>query len=625
VSPTATTQYIVSVTDIWSCQAADTVVVNVFQVFANAGSDKDICSGRSTLLTATGGTSYAWSTGQNTDAITVSPVISSNYIVTVTGVNNCTDVDTVSVIVHAIPNANAGSDQDICIGNTVTLTATGGVSYAWNSGQNTGAITVSPALNTEYIVTVTDVFGCENSDTVNVVVHALPSANAGSDVNICFGESASLSASGGTVYVWNSGQNTADITVSPTATTQYIVSVTDIWSCQAADTVVVNVFQVFANAGSDVDICIGSSTLLTATGGTSYEWSTGPTTDAITVSPIANTNYIVTVTGVNACTDFDTVFVAVNSSPAVSAVPSGIDIRCQNNDTISYSINPISGADTYTWIISPVASGTINGTNENSIVSWNDSFTGTTDVFVIIENECGRDTSAILVVQTNPAPYPNLGNDTTICSGNSIFLDAGIADSYAWSDGFSQQIHEVSTQGQIIVETMLGACSNSDTIFVYISNPVVEFGTDSIFSSSPVTLDAGTGFTEYLWGDASTGQTLLVSDPGWYYVTVTNVFGCTATDSVYVDISTGVDDISQSEFSVYPNPVTEKLVLKISPARQEYFEIELVSVEGVMLESRHLECSAIAFETFDFSNYSPGVYFLAIKSNNGMRQFKIVR
>ncbi|HPF00405.1 MAG TPA: cohesin domain-containing protein, partial [Bacteroidales bacterium] len=229
------------------------------------------------------------------------------------------DANATDITIHAIPNANAGSDQDICIGNSVTLTATGGVSYAWNSGQNTGAITVSPALNTEYIVTVTDAFGCENSDTVNVVVHALPSANAGSDVNICFGESASLSASGGNAYAWNSGQNTADITVSPTATTQFIVSVTDIWSCQAADTVVVNVFQVFANAGSDEDICSGGSTLLTATGGTSYAWSTGQNTDAITVSPVVSSNYIVTVTGVNNCTDLDTVSVIVHAIPNANA------------------------------------------------------------------------------------------------------------------------------------------------------------------------------------------------------------------------------------------------------------------------------------------------------------------
>ena len=60
-------------------------------------------------------------------------------------------------------------------------------------------------------------------------------------------------------YEWNSGQTSSTITVSPLADTEYIVTATDVWTCQNTDTVDVNVFEVFADAGSDVEICTGQS------------------------------------------------------------------------------------------------------------------------------------------------------------------------------------------------------------------------------------------------------------------------------------------------------------------------------------------------------------------------------
>ena len=101
------------------------------------------------------------------------------------------------VYVHQLPLANAGDDEGICFGDDVTLTATGGTTYNWNTGDNTANITVSPGTDTEYIVTVEDAWGCLDSDTVNVTVNPLPDAQAGEDQDICLGETATLTASNG--------------------------------------------------------------------------------------------------------------------------------------------------------------------------------------------------------------------------------------------------------------------------------------------------------------------------------------------------------------------------------------------------------------------------------------------
>src|SRR5690606_6507737 len=134
------------------------------------------------------------------------------------------------------------------------------------------------------------------------------------------GESVTLSASGGSSYVWNTGAATQNITVSPTATTTY--TVTGLANgCQNTDSVTVFVENetVTANAGENQNICQGDNTTLTATGGDTYLWSTGATTQSITVNPNATSTYTVTVFVGNA-QDSDDVIVFVSPNPNVSII-----------------------------------------------------------------------------------------------------------------------------------------------------------------------------------------------------------------------------------------------------------------------------------------------------------------
>lgn len=140
------------------------------QVVANAGPDVDLCEGDSTVLTATGGTSYVWNTGETTASITVSPNVTTTYTVTVSD-GTGTATDSVTVTVNALPIANAGADVTIDQGNATTLTATGGGTYLWSTGATTASITVSPTSTTIYTVTVSQ-NGCSTVDDVQVTVNA---------------------------------------------------------------------------------------------------------------------------------------------------------------------------------------------------------------------------------------------------------------------------------------------------------------------------------------------------------------------------------------------------------------------------------------------------------------------
>ena len=119
-------------------------------------------------MTAGGGSSYSWNTGETTKSITVSPSETTTYTVTVSE-GSSSDSDTVTITVSSV-TANAGSDMTIYEGASVTLTASGGDSYVWNTGVTTQSITVTPTATTIYTV-IAKQGDCEDTDTVQVIVN----------------------------------------------------------------------------------------------------------------------------------------------------------------------------------------------------------------------------------------------------------------------------------------------------------------------------------------------------------------------------------------------------------------------------------------------------------------------
>ncbi|MEN8194482.1 MAG: T9SS type A sorting domain-containing protein, partial [Bacteroidota bacterium] len=146
-------------------------------------------------------------------------------------------------------------------------------------------------------------------------------ADAGEDQAICLGESVTLTASGGSAYSWSTGSTKQSIKVRPDSTTTYTVTVLEGNSSDTDDVkVTVNALPV-ANAGTDQTIESGQSTTLTATGGSTYQWSNGETTQSITVNPKKRTTYSVTVTNTNGCEDTDKVVVSVSKKIVTNPPP----------------------------------------------------------------------------------------------------------------------------------------------------------------------------------------------------------------------------------------------------------------------------------------------------------------
>ena len=243
----------------------------------------------------------------------VTPVSFGDVTITfITNDGGFTDTSEITVFPEAL-QASAGTDQQICQGESVTLTASGGISYVWSTGETAESIEVTPNATITYTVTVSGDFGQFEEASVTVTVNSIPLVNAGEDQTICLGQSATLVATGGVSYLWNTGETTASIEVNPSIETSYSVEVSN-ENCSSIDEVTVFVAEIpNITISEDIVIVESETTTLTATGGENYEWSTGETTESIEVNPAETTIYTVNSVSENGCVSSANVTVTVIS------------------------------------------------------------------------------------------------------------------------------------------------------------------------------------------------------------------------------------------------------------------------------------------------------------------------
>lgn len=322
------------------------VIVDPVSVGGTVNGSTAACEGASGTLTLTGHTGSVQAWESSTDGgVTWTSIANTTTTLNYSGLTDTTwyrvivmsggcapdTSSTAMIIIYPKPVA-AFTAASVCEGsatvftNTTTI-ASGNIMFSmWDFGDGNVSINPSPihtyADTGTYSVTliVTSNFNCTDTVTMNVTVNPLPSAVITSSLPLqfCMGDSTMLSAPMGAnyAYLWSTGDTTQTITVDSSGT--YTVMVTDtLTSCASMDsvTIVVNPLPV-ANAGMDTTINLGSSVVLNGSGGVNFIWtpSTGlddPNIASPVAAPIATTDYILTVTDVNGCTDMDTVTVTV--------------------------------------------------------------------------------------------------------------------------------------------------------------------------------------------------------------------------------------------------------------------------------------------------------------------------
>jgi uncharacterized repeat protein (TIGR01451 family) len=248
VSPATTTVYSVTCTPTayGTCPGVTSTTVTVNPSVTATLSSATICNGTSATLTASGGSTYAFSDGttNSTGVLVVSPTVNDPtlYSVTVTSGLGCSAVASGTVTVN--PSATAtitASSASVCQGESITLTASGGNSYIWSTGETTAIISVTATAT--YSVTAISAQGCTGVDSTTVTINQAPQLTINS-VTVCAGNTTTLTVGGciGGSLAWDTGDTTASLIIAPLVTTAYSATCTLPTGCMSSvsTTVAVN-------------------------------------------------------------------------------------------------------------------------------------------------------------------------------------------------------------------------------------------------------------------------------------------------------------------------------------------------------------------------------------------------
>jgi gliding motility-associated-like protein len=204
-----------------------------------AASDTVICAGETVSLSVSGALTYLWSTSQTDNPLVVTPSSTTTYSVTGTDGNGCTAEASVTITVHPLPDVDLiASQTNICIGDDVTLTASGADTYVWSPVGSGSVFVHTPSATTTYTVTGTDANGCENTASVTVNVASQYDATINPAGPFCFDDPPVqlTAANGGGVWSGNGVNSTGLFDPAQAGLGTHAITYTISGSCGDTDT-----------------------------------------------------------------------------------------------------------------------------------------------------------------------------------------------------------------------------------------------------------------------------------------------------------------------------------------------------------------------------------------------------
>ena len=400
--------------------------------------------------------------------------------------------ETVSGTFYAQPTITPQTSLEVCVGDVILLDGSPGpgAAPAWTNSNilgdvsltNTGSSTVNVSGVTAGIVDIsyTDLNGCIAVETVTV--NPLPNVVV-QDVTVCVGGSVDLIASGAITYQWSPGTYLTStvgetVTSTPAGDITYTITGTDANGCVNTDIATVTVSgNAPIDAGSDVTICDGSSTVLTGTGGVIYTWDDGtgtlPAGNNITVSPTTTTVYTVDGEDANGCLGTDQVTVTVDPIPTVD--PISPQTICANTATTDVLFTGSVVGTTYDWINDNASIG-LAASGTGDILSFTGTNTGTTAETATITvtptaNGCAG-TPITFTITVDPIPTVDPVSPQTICANTAttdvLFTGSVVGATYDWTNDNTNTGLGASGSGDItsFTGTNTGSVSEVSTITV---------------------------------------------------------------------------------------------------------------------------------------------------------------
>jgi gliding motility-associated-like protein len=355
---------------------------------------------------------------------------------------NCKVRDSIYIDYSPIPIFNLGNDTVLCQGDTLTLTVrTMNTTYRWSDSSKNDFLKVT---KTGYHWVEVTLDKCSSIDSIHAEFTPLPVFNLGKDTSLCEKDILTLKANvPNASYDWSDGSDKDSINVTQSGL--YLVEVT-VGNCSKKDSIHVTYkpLPVFS-LPEDTSLCDGDMLTLKATvPNASYEWNDGSKKDSLNV----NTSGIYWVeVSLDICSKTDSIKVEFKPLPVFDL---GLDTSLCDGEILTLST--FTSNSTYKWN---------NGSEKDSL---NVSKTGLYWVEVSLD-KCSKKDS--IHVTFKPLPVFNLGEDTSLCDGDTITLSASVNDgSYNWNDGSNSSDYKVGKVGIYILTIEKDNCFASDSVII---------------------------------------------------------------------------------------------------------------------------------------------------------------
>jgi gliding motility-associated-like protein len=498
-NPLSTSTYSVGGIDINGCANFTTAIVTVNPLPTISVNNGTVCLGQqSATLTASGASTYSWTPGtglnSTTGAVVVAnPSVNTTYTITGTNVNGCTNTVTAQVTINSLPIITATSGT-ICIGQeTVTLAASGAVSYSWTPATGLSATTgatvnASPLVTTTYSVGGINANGCANYTTTTVTVKPIPVLSA-NNATICVGQqTATITANGGVTYSWTpatglSATTGSVVNANPTTSTTYSIGGIGANGCLNYTTSNVTVKPLPIISVNSSSICLGQQTAtLTASGAVTYSWAPAATLSSsvgttVNGTPTVNTTYTIVGTDVNGCINGSSASIYIYPLPTASLSINTNTICIGNTVTItpsgvnSYVLNPGNLFSTSNYVLTPTVNTvySVVGTNTNNCFSTNNPTVAVT-------------VYTLPIISAQADATINIGQTTTVTANGGLTYLWSPVDGLACASCATTTASPYITTIYIVEGFDMYGCKNVDTVVVTVDYICADFFVPNVFS-----------------------------------------------------------------------------------------------------------------------------------------------
>lgn len=347
-------------------------------------------------------------------------------------------------------------------------------------------------------------------------------------------------------------------------------------------------------------------------------------------------------------------FSAIVHDMAVASLITPISGECENANTIIKVVIENRG--------NQIESGFLVYANIGSVF-YSETYTGTllpsaidTLTFSSTLNTIGEDTLIFNIFSALPVDFDNTNDtlistivfavkpaapvvsDVEICGTDSVTLTASGSGMIYWYDGM--------TGGNLVAaDSVLSVyATTSATYYAQVGDlcpslrsasnitvhtlPLVNLGNDTtITAPQTITLDAGPAYTAYLWNTGDTIQTIVVDSSGTYVVAVTDSFGCVNSDSIVVDVLTGLQQLSfKPNLLVYPNPSNGLATISFETIKRQTIQVSVVDLIGRVVIKKMISAEAGKNnQELDLNSIPAGIYHIRIEADNGSMNVRLIK